>query len=276
MQDPRVAELQLLWQIERDGLLKLTISNETKEKYYGLSAKHMRELLFDIIAQEYVSGVSELLQRPKELGTHRDTISVSRGYTEQQLKHLVAGREVQLYLNHKGRVHMWRLHDELLAYRQREPFGILWDRRAWERAIAIELAMTSQERPLSVLFCDLDYFKNVNDTYGHQKGDSVLQVAFKIVRNLAEDQAYRYGGEEIAVLLPGVALPRAVALAESIRMSIETDVAKETELPRPQTVSVGVGEFRSVQESVKVAAAVDELLYKAKKTGRNRTESASF
>jgi diguanylate cyclase (GGDEF)-like protein len=236
----------------------------------------MRELLFDIIAQEYVSGVSELLERPKKLGPDRDPLSVARRYTDEQLKRLVADTEVQLYLNHKGRVHMWRLHDELLAYRQREPFGILWDRRAWERAIAIELAMTSQERPLSVLFCDLDYFKSVNDTHGHHMGDSVLQAAFKIMRNLAEDQAYRYGGEEIGVLFPGVALPQAVGLAESIRASIATNVARETGLSKPQTVSVGVGEFRSVQEPETVAKAIDGLLYKAKKAGRDRTESAVF
>lgn len=123
--------------------------------------------------------------------------------------------------------------------------------------------------PLSMLLCDLDLFKAVNDRHGHQQGDAVLiETAAVIRRSLRPtEHAYRVGGEEFLVLLPGCDLDRGAAVAERVRVAIER--AQPGGLP--VTVSVGLssasGELIDFNELFRVA---DAALYEAKRNGRNR------
>ncbi|MBI1194457.1 MAG: diguanylate cyclase [Gammaproteobacteria bacterium] len=134
------------------------------------------------------------------------------------------------------------------------------------------------EKHFSLLMIDVDHFKKVNDTYGHQAGDVVLKRISKLVGDQcrAIDWVGRYGGEEIAVGLPETALGEGVLVAERIRRSIENDEFKESGIERIKvTVSVGVSEFPSCDKtSAGLIRCSDQALYQAKNDGRNRVVAA--
>ncbi|MBN1150602.1 GGDEF domain-containing protein [candidate division WOR-3 bacterium] len=129
--------------------------------------------------------------------------------------------------------------------------------------------------PFSVIFFDLDHFKQINDTYGHQTGDSVLREVSEIIRNETSSSgaACRYGGEEIVVLMPSAEASKAFEIAEKIRKKIERTNFKSEGNSLNVTLSSGISEypkFNSRSESDLVEQA-DKALYRAKEEGRNRT-----
>ena len=133
-------------------------------------------------------------------------------------------------------------------------------------------------RPLSVAIIDLDSFKNINDTLGHQAGDAVLtEVAKRFSGSVrASDYLARYGGEEFVVLLPETHLDDAVSFAEKVRTAVAASpvaIAEGRELP--VTVSVGTASLAhsAFNTPAEMIAAADEALYRAKRNGRNRVEA---
>ena len=124
--------------------------------------------------------------------------------------------------------------------------------------------------PFSVMFIDIDNFKDLNDSYGHQVGDKILAELATILKHWARssDIVARYGGEEFVVLLPMTDKPRSVTAAERLR----TRVQRHTFYRRKKlTVSVGVASFPGDGDTAdQLLGRVDEALYMAKKTGRNR------
>ncbi|MGE5477595.1 MAG: diguanylate cyclase [Bacteroidales bacterium] len=139
-------------------------------------------------------------------------------------------------------------------------------RREWTRA-------TRTGQPLCVALADLDFFKRINDTWGHGAGDRVLcAVARLFLRRLRPyDTVYRYGGEEFLFCLPNTDAATAARILDRLRRVVaRLSVTTEDGRPVPVTVSIGVAQMvpgRSVQEAV---AAADRALYAAKDAGRNR------
>lgn len=132
-------------------------------------------------------------------------------------------------------------------------------------------------RPLSVLMLDLDYFKSVNDTLGHDAGDIVLAHAAKLIKASARisDIACRLGGEEFLIIAPNTDANAALLLAERIRSAIQFHQPTDLALPRPLTASIGVagsvGGKIGWNELIKLA---DQALYKIKAEGRNAVRLA--
>ncbi len=127
---------------------------------------------------------------------------------------------------------------------------------------------------LSCMLLDLDYFKKVNDTYGHAFGDSVLR---EFARRLgfsarASDIAFRFGGEEFLLLLPNTNVAGAQQLGESIRLCLEAEAIKDGEHEVSVTVSIGVSSYDQHQPSSPddLIAFADKALYAAKDNGRNQ------
>ena len=130
------------------------------------------------------------------------------------------------------------------------------------------------ERPLALLMIDLDLFKAVNDSYGHQVGDVVLaEISTAIAENIrSTDVLARYGGEEFAILLPESTLSDAATIAERVRRAVE-DLAVDGAFARIQmTVSIGVAAVPApgIETSAHFIEAADKALYLAKERGRNR------
>ncbi len=128
--------------------------------------------------------------------------------------------------------------------------------------------------PLSVVMCDIDRFKSVNDTYGHQAGDDVLKQFAQVIHREAReiDRVGRYGGEEFMLLLPGTVLDAAVTFAERVRHSIESHTFEFEGGTLKRTMSCGVASWPhpKIQQTDGLIKAADDALYVAKKTGRNK------
>lgn len=156
--------------------------------------------------------------------------------------------------------------DELTGIANRRHFE-------WRLAEEIERARRYQY-PLSALMLDLDHFKQINDTYGHQVGDAVLQqFAQRLKRTLRRtDFLARYGGEEFIILAPQTSSDRALILAERLRRAVdESPMFVSPDLQIHITISIGVAVFpEHAQNGNDLVRAADEALYKAKQTGRNK------
>jgi diguanylate cyclase (GGDEF)-like protein len=124
-------------------------------------------------------------------------------------------------------------------------------------------------RKFSIIFLDIDFFKKINDTYGHEKGDDVLSEIANIIKKEIRDVdlPFRYGGEEFIILLPEIDLQRAIKIAERIRKSIENH---KFQVDRQITISAGVAEYQKGESVREFISRADNYLYKAKENGRNK------
>jgi diguanylate cyclase (GGDEF)-like protein len=127
-------------------------------------------------------------------------------------------------------------------------------------------------RDLSVVMLDIDYFKKVNDTFGHDGGDAVLRAVAAVIRSLirdATDVAARLGGEELAVILPEMALEGAVSFAESVRAALEREIIVWDGNNIRVTASFGCATLAEDEEWERLRSRCDAKLYEAKGAGRN-------
>ena len=155
---------------------------------------------------------------------------------------------------------------EQLAYR--DPLTGLWNRRGYDDRLH---EATDGEHPQAmVLMVDIDRFKGINDTFGHDAGDAaLLGVAATMMRSVRPgDFVARYGGDEFAILLPEASADEALAVGERIRVSVEHDL-------RDPQVTVSVGAAPALENTRGTALAVDHALYDAKEDGRNRVVVAA-
>ncbi|WP_028024412.1 GGDEF domain-containing protein [Enterovibrio calviensis] len=157
------------------------------------------------------------------------------------------------------------LHDALTG---------IFNRRAFDSELST-LANSPPPKGFSLLLCDLDHFKNFNDTYGHLMGDQVLKLTAKRLSEYCREgiQAFRYGGEEFALLVPNRPLKSACRVAETIRASIDRLVIKDKKTSTKLdniAVSIGVAQFEKGDTIRSMIARADAQLYEAKNLGRNR------
>ena len=129
------------------------------------------------------------------------------------------------------------------------------------------------DHPLTVLMLDIDDFKKYNDTYGHLEGDRVLSRFAEILRECLRqtDSAYRYGGEEFAVILPSTKGEQGIITAERVRIALKNEIFR----PRPDaeirvTVSIGLAQHARNEEMMDFLRRADQNLYKAKASGKNQ------
>lgn len=152
----------------------------------------------------------------------------------------------------------------------------LANRRSFDQQLALEYARHVRGAGvLSLLMVDIDYFKSINDRYGHAMGDVYLQnlaAVLKAEMSRPNDLAARYGGEEFVCILPDTDLPGAMQVAEQIRQEVIALHLDNAETPpKPLTVSIGVASLQGAHSSVdELLKQVDMQLYRAKNTGRNR------
>ncbi len=137
----------------------------------------------------------------------------------------------------------------------------------------IERVNRYEKEPMSLILLDLDNFKAINDLYGHVEGDQVLSRLGQVIKRCmrSTDSGYRYGGEEFTVILPLTNSRNALVIAERVR----TELKKEVFYPVPDkefqmTVSIGLAEYKPQEGMKAFVQRVDQLMYQAKKNGKNR------
>jgi len=157
------------------------------------------------------------------------------------------------------------------------------NRRSFDETLGREWRSADRKSgTLAILMIDIDFFKLLNDAYGHQTGDDCLVIVAKAIQDMlprAGDFVGRYGGEEFAVVLPGTSFDGAIAVAERLRSGI-VQLALENSKSEYEfiTVSVGaaVGSVANVPHFSLLLKTADEALYRAKRAGRNRVEAVDL
>jgi diguanylate cyclase (GGDEF)-like protein len=168
-----------------------------------------------------------------------------------------------------------RAHEEVRAMAELDPLTGLKNRRSLVLCLDREIAAARLTgRPCSVLFCDVDHFKRINDRHGHAQGDAVLVAVAQVMteRRRNTDLVARYGGEEFVIALPDTTSAAAARLAESVRRR----VAEITGFDFSVRISIGVATFTGgPTDCADVLAAADQALYRAKQDGRDRVVASA-
>jgi diguanylate cyclase (GGDEF)-like protein len=169
-------------------------------------------------------------------------------------------------------------YSTILQYATLDALTNLNNRRQFETRLGQEISITKRQgKPLCAMMIDIDFFKSVNDTYGHSAGDEVLRSVANIIKQALResDIPARYGGEEFAVLLPFTHIDEAKIVGERLRKSIEDasitiNQGLENEKLIKVTISMGLAEFNSVETGEALFDRADKALYCAKTNGRNQ------
>lgn len=177
-------------------------------------------------------------------------------------------------------IHRANVYAEILKHATLDALTGFYNRHQLEERIKQEVSNAKrQHAPLCGIMTDIDYFKNVNDTYGHAVGDLVLKSIAKIIRGqLREyDIAGRYGGEEFSILLPFTKIHEAQMVAERLRKAIESKVIDISKINSDLdvknisvTMSLGIYEIKESDSDEDLIKKADKALYQAKNTGRNK------
>jgi diguanylate cyclase (GGDEF)-like protein len=230
------------------------------------------------IAKDGAFALSHPMRGEEPDATVSGVISVARherpfSQGERELFHYLAG-QAAVSIENVG------LHQTVERQAVTDELTGLSNRRRFQEALAAEVERSKRfDQPVGLVMLDLDDFKAINDTYGHPQGDVVLREVAKILRETSReiDEPARYGGEELAVVLPGTDLAGAYNLAERVRVGIE-----RLEIPLLNgegtirvTASCGVATLPALAyDQRSLVEAADEALYRAKRTGKNKTVRA--
>ena len=168
-----------------------------------------------------------------------------------------------------------KIEEKLIQLATIDPLTSIPNRRKFDEVLEYEMNRDSRyKNELSLIFCDLDYFKKINDQYGHKIGDDALQAFTRVISgNIRKtDVIARWGGEEFALLLPETSIMVAVRTAEKLRREIEQFEFLHV---GHITASFGVTRYIEGDTEASLINRADDALYKAKKNGRNRVEMLS-
>ena len=168
---------------------------------------------------------------------------------------------------------------KLAEIRIRDGLTGIFNRRHLENTISKEFSRVKRYgSTLTFLLLDLDYFKKINDNYGHLAGDTVLRQSAKLISECIRDADTlgRYGGEEFGVILPETNLDGALVLAERLRKIVNQQKIQHDDLQLEVTVSIGVAEFApDIDRYESLIDRADHALYQSKENGRNRVAAYS-
>jgi diguanylate cyclase (GGDEF)-like protein len=286
--------------LERAGYRVLTAKNG-REAVEITKAEKPDLVILDVMMPE-MDGL-EACRLIKETEATRDTPIIflsARDETEIKVSGLSLGANDYISKPFKAEELLARVYVAMRLKRERDQLRKRAEEAVTRADIAQERAMTDAltgllnryglqhiltremsearryNRPLSCLVIDLDYFKAVNDTHGHNAGDTALQqVAVVLTENVrGSDMVFRYGGEEFLVLLPETELDGAISLAEKIRHAAATRSFGNGERIFSLTLSAGAASLWDNESGNDMIARADMALYEAKEHGRNRVEAA--
>jgi two-component system cell cycle response regulator len=291
--DDAVSRRLLEKMLERAGYEVFAVDNGRKAVEHLLSHEAPRLGLIDWVMPELDGpGVCREIRQAAEKSYVYIILLTSKESKANIVEGLKAGADDYLikpcnYEELKARLlagqRILQLEDKLVEAREEMRFKASHDALTslWNRGVILELLDKDLDRSrrehslLSVLLCDVDHFKQVNDEHGHPVGDEVLQqMAKRLLKALRSyDSVGRYGGEEFMVLLTGCDATRARERAEQIREGVASHSFITSRGPLSLTVSIGVlssSEWPKSLTGIELLKKVDEALYAAKAAGRNR------
>ena len=278
---------EVIWTMDLDG--KITYINPAVERMRGITPEEaMRQSLDEIHPPESAANIADYYRQvfaAIEAGTEPPMFRGENEYYRKDGSIMTGELQVIPHLDGSGKVieligvtrdisERKVFEAELRNLAVTDTLTGVWNRRHGTELLTADLSARRPGQALSLLMLDIDHFKTINDTFGHQAGDHVLiEIASRLRRSLrGSDMVARWGGEEFVVLLRDCALPDALRLAEDIRAAI-------AELPfgamGSLTVSVGVAEARASEDLTTWLERADQALYRAKRSGRNEVAADS-
>lgn len=237
-------------------------------------ARAIAEELLDIDPEQFEALLQQIAEALPEMTSLFD---VQIGSEEDITAILEQARETLMLMSLQSVLSLESQNREIEERSQRDPLTGLYNRSHLEHRFERAFLRSSQQHdPLSVLFCDIDYFKTINDTYGHQVGDDILKgVAHALERELgAEDTLARFGGEEFVILLPNSSTTHARVLGERIRSCVR-GWSHSTRDGKTIRVTISIGsathnDQHRFPHHEQLLEAADKALYNAKRDGRDR------
>lgn len=226
-------------------------------------AELVRELVVPILRNDRVVAILGVGNKPTNYN-EQDTELVS--YIADLVWSIVEQKKADEQIRElNAKLEHLAMTDELTGLMNRRSFLIQCEK---------EISRSQRHKtPLSLLLLDIDRFKTINDKYGHDIGDFVLQrFSHILVENLREiDMVARMGGEEFSVLLPNTVAKDAVKLAERIRLAVEQESYQIQNQITSMTISIGVASYdKNTSDLETIIKYADRSMYQAKKQGRNR------
>lgn len=266
----------------------LVVSNKNKIVFYNKAFLRMwgiesiptfnREELMEIARDkvdnyiEFVDRLERVYKNPSDV--YRDILHMKDGSVfERMFKPIeVQGmQDLRMWVS-RNVTERKKLEDKLTTMATIDNLTGLMNRAKAEESLKREIYVARRySTPLSVLFIDIDFFKRINDTYGHATGDEVLMEIANTLQNLIResDRLYRWGGEEFLISCPKTDIDEAKALAQRINSRVGAVCHSNICV----TVSIGVAQLFGQESYRELISRADKALYKAKRLGRNRVET---
>jgi len=280
----------------KDDELRFLFFNESYKRFFGIEEGQYigkRVLVLDYLSPEdgerYHKEDSELLSQASSVsyemeyttgaGAKADALYWSRGFEAPstgergivgEIVDISREKSLQRQLSRQMTA-LQAFADETAHSAKTDPATRLYNRRVLLEDIPHLIRQTQENgTPLSAFMMDIDHFKGVNDTFGHPVGDEILAKVGEILSASfrQSDIAIRYGGDEFLAILPGAKLSITRGIAERIRDRVREEVC----LPdgRPITLSIGIAELMAGEDVLPFISRTDEVLYRAKREGRDR------
>ncbi len=256
-----------------DSPIVIWLRNETSPLYLNhIDSIPQLKGLWQAEKEKLVNSKLELLYPIKS----RDKLIGILALGKKQSDNLYSHEDIELIISIAGQagvlIENARLYSQAVAWAHTDGLTKLYNHRYFHERLNEEIARGSRFGTMfSLIMLDIDLFKTYNDTYGHLAGDEILENMGRFIQASLRsiDMAFRYGGEEFAVILPETRLDDAYKVAERIRKTIEVRTRSER---GPITVSLGIASWPiDGMAKEEVIARADAALYRAKETGRNRT-----
>ncbi|TYC56819.1 diguanylate cyclase [Marinobacter sp. BW6] len=270
--------------LNKDGSFHFPYMSRKAKDFYGLTAEETRtnpERMFEAIHTEDISRVHETIERSRK--TLSEWVCDYRIIKDGEIRWLRGVSQPERNPDGSTTWHgvitdiddQKRLEFQLEALTITDELTGLYNRRYLLRKLAeLEEQSARYDHPFSLLSLDIDFFKSVNDSWGHLTGDTVLRTVANLIetRTRKTDIVARTGGEEFIVLMPHTTLSDARHVAESLRIGMETEsFVSDDGTPFNVTLSAGVVCWsRSINGVRELLSACDQLLYQAKRAGRNQ------
>ena len=218
----------------------------------------------------------------KRIVVTNDNDEITGILTQKELLRIIYNKWIDFIKEEGNRIS--KINEELLSkttkLEEKASFDFLtklYNRRKFNSFLEYEISKANRykDQHLSLLLVDIDYFKNVNDTYGHLVGDNILQEISKILTICSRDTdiVARWGGEEFVLMLPQTNIEQAYLVAQKLRATIEKHKFDDV---KHVTCSIGVGQFHQNEDKDTLFKRIDVALYKAKNNGRNKVEMESI
>lgn len=278
--------------VDTDG--RLVFANPEAERLLGYSFQEMAgEIIFHSIHKQFADGTffpseeTQLLTAIRNGQAYNDDDCVFSCKSGQLMPVSLACRPVVIGGGVEGAVIAFHDITEQKKYQESlqtlnallekqastDALTGIYNRLKFSKLMRTEISRAQRyESSMSIIMFDIDKFKDINDIYGHQAGDSVLiDIARVVNANIrTTDILARWGGEEFMIIVPGCTLEQGVQFADMLRLRIEQTIFS---VPQQVTSSFGVAAFRAGDSEISLTNRADRALYRAKANGRNQVEA---